>query len=571
MPAQDTKLLYGVGDRVPPLVCALQALQHIAVMVPPLVYPILVLQAAGAGLQATIKVVSASFIALGIGTVLQCYPGKYIGSGFLLPFIFTAAYLPASLLAVKAGGMPLVIGMTLFAGATQIALGWIVPRARWLFPAEISGLCITLIALVLAILGIRLMFGGDLGHEWRDVAFPKIGIGIATLALIIILQIWGGRSLQTYAVIVSVIAGYLVSVIFGIVDGRELSTVAEAQIFQLPQLSFSVPTFRIDFVVPFAVAALACCLRAMGDLTMCQKINNRDWVRPDFVSIQRGVFADGLGTVVSVLIGSVGGNTYSTSVGLSSATRIASRQIGFFIGVVLICLAAFPKLLAVLVSVPKPIMGAALVFTACFVLINGLKIVMDRVLDSRRIVVVGLALTLSISRDVFPEFYDQLPTNFQPFVMSDLVIGVIVALVLNALFRLGIKQRESLAVEPGPQAMENVQSFLEEQGAVWSARRDVMARAIFGTLQTLEVVSEQIHKSRPIIVQVTFDEYNLDITVFYEGEPIELSEKRPSDSEILESEMGERRLAGYLIRRNADRVEAVTSATGTTIKLHFDH
>jgi hypothetical protein len=35
--------------------------------------------------------------------------------------------------------------------------------------------------------------------------------------------------------------------------------------------------------------------------------------------------------------------------------------------------------------------------------------------------------------------------------------------------------------------------------------------------------------------------------------------------------MGERRLAGYLIRRNADRVEAVTSATGTTIKLHFDH
>lgn len=192
-------------------------------------------------------------------------------------------------------------------------------------------------------------------------------------------------------------------------------------------------------------------------------------------------------------------------------------------------------------------------------------------LDSRRIVVVGLALTLSISRDVFPEFYDQLPTNFQPFVMSDLVIGVIVALVLNALFRLGIKQRVSLAVEPGPQAMDNVQSFLEEQGAVWSARRDVMERAIFGTLQTLEVVSEQIHKFRPVIVQVTFDEYNLDITVFYEGEPIELSEKRPSVSEILESEMGARRLAGYLIRRNADRVEAVTSATGTTIKLHFDH
>ena len=571
MPSQDMKLLYGVGDRVPLLTCVLQALQHVAVMAPPLVYPILVLQAAGAGLETTISVVSASFIALGVGTMLQCYPGRYIGSGFLLPFIFTAAYLPASLLAVKAGGMPLVVGMSLFAGAVQIALGRIVPRARWLFPAEISGLCITLIALVLAILGIRLMFGGDLGHEWRNVASLEVGIGIAVLALMIVLQIWGGRSLQTYAVIVSVSAGYLASLIFGIIDRHALASIAETRIFQLPQFSFSIPAFRADFAVPFAVAALACCLRAMGDLTMCQKINNRDWVRPDFVSIQRGIFADGLGTMISVLIGSVGGNTYSTCVGLSSATRITSRQIGFFIGLILICLAAFPKLLAVLVSVPKPIMGAALVFTACFVLINGLTIVVDRMLDSRRIIVVGLALTLSISRDVFPEFYTQLPTNIQPFVVSDLVIGVIAALSLNALFRLGIKQRRSFACKPGPEAMEKVHSFLEEHGALWGARRDVILRAVFGTLQTLEVVFEQMSDPQPVIVHATFDEYNLDITISYVGRPIELTEKRPSDSEILESEAGERRLAGYLIRRNADRVAAVQDASGTSVNLHFDH
>jgi NCS2 family nucleobase:cation symporter-2 len=570
MSLSDTKLDYGVADWPPVSVCLLQAVQHIAVMAPPLVYVILVLQAAGAAPQSILNVVSLSFVALGIGTILQCYAGNYVGSGFLLPFIFTAAYLPGSLTAAKLGGMPLVFGMTLFGGALEIALAWIVPRMRWLFPSEISGLCVTLIALVLGILGIRLMLGGDPTLEAGETSLPEIAVGIAILAMMVGLQIWGEGGLRTYAVVTGVVVGYLASLAFGIVKAQALAEIAATPLFRFPEFPIVVPTFRAHLTIPFAVGALACCLRAMGDLTICQKLNNRDWVRPDFVTIQRGVFADGLGTVLAALIGSIGGNTYSTSVGLSSATRITSRHIGVYIGLVLISMAAFPILPAILISVPKSIMGAALVFTACFVLINGLKIVMDRMLDSRRILVIGLALTLSISRDVLPDFYARLPEPIQPFVASDLVIGVIAALVLNALFRIGIKQRESINIMPGAQAIDKVQYFLEEQGARWSARRDVMTRVIFGTAQTLEVVFDQGDESRQVVVEAIFDEYNLDVNLTYQGEPIELSDKRPSHVEIRES-AGVRKLAGYLIRRNADRVNVLPSAGYTMVKLHFEH
>jgi len=571
MSLQDANLIYGLADRPPASVCLLQAAQHIAVMAPPLVYPILVLQACGAAPQSVFNVVSLSFVVLGIGTILQCYAGKYIGSGFLLPFIFTAAYLPGSLAAAELGGMPLVFGMTLFGGAIEIALAWVVPRLRWLFPPEISGLCVTLIALVLGILGIRLMLGGDPTQGSREMVLPEIAVGVAILAMMIGLQVWGQGGLRTYAVIAGVVVGYLASLAMGMVKAQALADIAAAPLFRLPELPLFVPAFRIDFTVPFAVGALACCLRAMGDLTMCQKLNYRDWVRPDFITIRRGVFADGLGTVLAALIGSVGGNTYSTCVGLSSATRITSRRIGVYIGLALIGMAAFPIFPAILISVPKSIMGAALVFTACFVLINGLKIVMDRMLDSRRILVIGLALTLSISRNVIPDFYAQLPQPIQPFVASDLVIGVISALVLNAIFRIGIRQRESISIMPSAQAIEQVQHFLEEQGARWSARRDVMARAIFGTAQTLEVVFDQEQEPRPVVVEAVFDEYNLDISLTYEGEPIELSDKRPSDQEIRESEVGTSKLAGYLIRRNADRVNVIHTAARATVKLHFEH
>ena len=48
------------------------------------------------------------------------------------------------------------------------------------------------------------------------------------------------------------------------------------------------------------------------------------------------------------------------------------------------------------------VIGAALLFNACFILISGIQIVTSRLLDSRKTFIVGLALVLSISRDVFP-------------------------------------------------------------------------------------------------------------------------------------------------------------------------
>jgi xanthine permease XanP len=56
-----------------------------------------------------------------------------------------------------------------------------------------------------------------------------------------------------------------------------------------------------------------------------------------------------------------------------------------------------------------------------------------------------------------------------------------------------------------------------------------------------------------------------------EGPPLELPEKRPSNEEIMASEEGQRRLAGFMLRRYADRVQATHKAGRSTILFHFDH
>jgi hypothetical protein len=52
---------------------------------------------------------------------------------------------------------------------------------------------------------------------------------------------------------------------------------------------------------------------------------------------------------------------------------------------------------------------------------------------------------------------------------------------------------------------------------------------------------------------------------------LELPQKRPSNDEIMESEEGQRRLGGYMLRRHADRVQATHRAGRSTILFHFDH
>jgi NCS2 family nucleobase:cation symporter-2 len=203
-------------------------------------------------------------------------------------------------------------------------------------------------------------------------------------------------------------------------------------------------------------------------------------------------------------------------------------------------------------------------------MINGLQIIMSRLLDARRTLVVGLSLTLALSRDLFPDVYAALPHAVQPFVASDLVIGLFTALILNAIFRIGVRTRESMQFMPGTD-IDRIREFLEEQGAKWGARRDVVEKAIFGATQAVEVVSDYCTPAGPIAIEAAFDEFNLDIRISYRGRMITLQSHRPAEDEILESDEGVMKLAGYLVRRNADRVRTGEIGGASTLEFHFQH
>lgn len=89
--------------------------------------------------------------------------------------------------------------------------------------------------------------------------------------------------------------------------------------------------------------------------------------------------------------------------------------------------------------------------------------------------------------------------------------------------------------------------------------------------QLIDVVVEEFSTGGPVVVEATFDEFNLEVRVIYRGQPPALPDRRPTNEEIMESEEGARLLAGFMLRRNADRVRADMHNGMARVHFHFDH
>lgn len=560
-------LAYWLNEKPPLGVTALSGLQHVGLVSIFLLVPVIACRQAGLAPEKIVDVLSLSMLVMAVGPVLQQLGRGGVGSGYLLPQIFAAPYLPAVALALKAGGLPLAFGMTIFAGAVEMLVSRLFRPLRPFFPPEVAGFVVVMIGVTIGMLGLRGVFGS--GGSQPNAA--SLGIAVFTLALIIALNIWTRGAAKLFCALIGMVAGYVAAAILGVVPHADLARVAEEPLVRLPNVSHLGWAFDASLMVPFAIAAVAASLRAMGDVTICQKTNDAAWVRPDMRTISGGALANGLCTALAGVVGTIGCNTSTSNVGLAAATGVTSRTVAYAIGAIYLLLAFVPMGATVFVVMPGAVVGAVLVFASCLIFINGVTIITSRMLDARRTFVIGLSFMLGLAVDVLPGVFAGLPPSLRLFSGSSLLFGTFSALVLNVVFRLGVKRTVTLAVDPGKVDPEKIEQFLRTQGATWGARPDVIARAVFAAIQLVEAVTENVWKSGPLALQASFDEFNLDLRLSYQGDTLEFPDKRPSDEEIRETDEGMRRLAGFMLRHNADRIRSEAQAGWATVHFHFDH
>ena len=564
---KPSHVVYGVEERPPAGVAILSGLQHVALMSMFLLYPVLIAKEAGAPAQVALAMVSLTLVALAIGTMLQVIPMGPIGSGYLCQPIPSIVYLVPSVIVAREAGLAVVFGLTVAAGLFELVLSRALRRLRPIFPPEIVGLVILLVGIATGLLGIKVAFGTSAG----GIQPAEMIVGLGTLGLMVALNVWGGWWLRIFCVLIGMAVGYVVHVAWIGVPDADFQAMNGAALVAFPSFSHVGWSFDPHYIVPFAVAAVAAALKVIGNVTTSEKANDADWVRVDMNKVSRGVVADGLGTVVAGALGTQGLNSSPTVVGLATATGVLSRAIAYPVAALLLVLAFLPKVGALFYLTPRPVVAAALVFSSTFIIVNGLQVMTSRLLDARKTLLIGLALLAGIAVDAQPAVLQVFPEAWKPVLGTSLVIGTILGLALNLAFRMGVRTTQSMTVPIGPIDAEGIAEFLQSSGEKWGARPDVIGHAKFNLAQSIETIMEGCSPEGPLEVDATFDEFRLDIRVSYVGPLLELPERRPTNEEIMESEEGQRRLAGFMLRRMADRVSASYRSGRSTITFHFDH
>jgi xanthine permease XanP len=243
-------------------------------------------------------------------------------------------------------------------------------------------------------------------------------------------------------------------------------------------------------------------------------------------------------------------------------------MIAYPIAAILVLAALVPAFAGLLTVMPAPVMAAGLLFPAAFIMINGVQIISSRVLDARRTIVIGAGILTFLLVAIFPSTFARAPVWLQSVVSSPLVLATVVALALNLVFRIGIKKSVELQIGPAALQLQEVENFVERNAGGWGARRDVIARVRFTLMQAVEVISELCDRTHPIGLKMTYDEFDIEALLTYQGEPLELAELPPSADEIMQAG-GHRSLAGFLIRRQADQVKSTTKERLCVLQLHF--
>ena len=556
-------------DETPPFgIVLFSGLQHIGLVCAFLPIPLAIAREAGLADARVVDVISASMLVLGITAILQVLRRGPVGSGLLAPSCSSGAYLGPSLLAAKLGGLPLVLGMTIFGGLIEAGLSRVLRYLRPYLPPEIAGFVVMLVGVTVGSLGVRYVLGIA---PAPPAGARELAVSAITLGLMVGLNIWGRGAPRLFCALLGIVGGYVTAAVLGVLPMTEIARMMDAPLLGIPAVGDFGWSFDMALIVPFAVGAMASCLKTVGDLTTAQRVNDADWVRPDLRGISRGALANGIGSALAGFVGTAGLNASTANIGLSGATGVTSRRIAYVTGGLFIALAFMPMLSGLLAVMPRPVMGAALMFVAAFIIVSGLQIIASRLLDPRRTFVIGLSFIIAIAVDISPAFFRALPASVQPLFGSSLAIGMLAAILLNLIFRIGAKKAQNLILPVGRVDSRTLDEFMEANGASWGARRDIIDRAKFNLAQSLEVVLDSCEPQGPVEVAATYDEFNLDIRVSYTGPPLELPDKRPTNEEIMDSEDGQRRLAGFLLRRFADRIAATHRNGRSTILFHFDH
>ena len=541
---------YEPDEEPPRLVTVGAGLQAAAIIVAPVVLGVVIVMRIAEQPDSYLTwAVFAALLVSGITTVMQAVRVGRIGSGHVLIMGTSGAFIAVCVAALVEGGPAMMATLIVISSLFQFLLAARLSLLRRIFTPTVAGTVIMLITATVMPLVFDLL--EDLPE---DVAVEDaLVVAVVTLVVVAGLVLRGPPRFRLWAPAIGIAAGCVVGAVYGMYD---TGPVVDAPWVGVP--SGAWPGFNVSLGVEFwallpafVVVTLVGAVETIGDGVAIQRVSRRTPRATDFRVVQGALNADGMGNLLSGIMGTLPNTTYSSSISLAEVTGIAARRVGMVLGAVIALVAFLPKIAALLIGIPGPVVAAYLLLLLGLLFVQGMKIIVLDGVDHRKAAIVGIAFWLGVGFQNGAIFPSLLGDGFLSVLLGNgMTAGAIAAVIMVAFVELTGRRRRRLTTSLDEEALARLADFLRSFAAKagWDTASTENRLVLVGeeTLTSLMEDAEEGGGRRLIVtaqksgndvelefVSASAGEGNLEDRLAYLGEAPEIPDVRETSFRLL--------------------------------------
>ncbi len=465
-PGGSPSLRYEVNDRPPQLLAAALGFQVVVLILAGIVLvPIIVLKAAGGSEEVMSWAIFAALLVSGLTTILQARPLGPIGAGYSLFMGTSAAFIAVSTMAVQKGGLPLLATLVVLSSIIQFAFSARLSLLRRIITPTVGGTVIMLIAVAIFPICFRMITTLPAHVEPTSLAGPFTAG--ATFVVILAVSLLTSGQARLWGALCGVVAGCTVGSFFGLLD---LAAVREASWLGLPRaawpgLDLSFDARLLALLPAFIIVTIVGAIETFGDGIAIQRVSARSQQPVDFKAVQGAINADGVGNLLSGLLGTLPNTTYATSISVVQLTGVAATRVAVYGGALMMAIAFLPKVSALLQSIPDVVVGSYLLVLLVLLFAQGLRLATSEGLSYEDGFVVCLAFWLGMAFQNQLVFPDHLPEWAHTLLDNGMTSGTLVAVPLTSVLAIKNRTRDRITLEPSTAAIPELHNFLAHLAA----------------------------------------------------------------------------------------------------------
>ncbi|MDF2474057.1 MAG: xanthine permease [Anaerocolumna sp.] len=267
-------------------------------------------------------------------------------------------------------------------------------------------------------------------------------VSLVTLFSTIIYSVYLKGKLSQLPILFGLFTGYITAAVIGAVTGIPFitfNTIASEGFINLPIFTLPKPSLAaVAAIMPIAIATIPESTAHIYQLDiyvndLARKKGAKKYDIEDKLGLN--LIGDGIGDIVSGLIGGPAGTNYGENISAMALSKIFSVPVLIAASIITMVISCFTPLINVVYSIPKAVIGGLSIYLFGVIAAQGITIMMDKKVDMFKsknlaviavILIIGLGGSFGFENGMISMFGMQFPA-----IATAAVVGIVLNLVLS--------------------------------------------------------------------------------------------------------------------------------------------